>query len=248
MAGSGLAEWLALHELTAEQMQALTAAAPPAPDLTPMPPLPPLPPDAETIWSLAAEALTAAFPAGRDIIARTRNETRRNLAADPARFPRAFTLWQPPYVSCPSGGGIKGLLTLAHEFGHANQIFACQAWANQIFACQISACSPGAAQPPPILREMAAFLTELALLDHLARTRPPLHAAARQDFDAATRRIMTGPRQRLAAALRAGSGAYRYDWNYPPARAAALRVWGQGDRFRGWSVFDGRLKLASLLQ
>lgn len=230
MAGSGLAEWLVLHGMTADQMMTLTAVAPPLPDLIPPPPMPL---DAEAIWALAADAMTVAFPQGRDIIGRTRDDTRRNLAADPARFPRAFTLWEPPYVSCPFGGGIRDLLTLTHEFGHA---------------CQIWACHATSAPPPPILREVAATLAELALLDHLSQTRSPLHAAAQHAFDAATRRIMTGPRHRLKAALQTGSGAYRYDWNYPPARAAALRIWGQGGRFPGWSVFDGSLKLATLLR
>jgi hypothetical protein len=226
MAGDGLAEWLALHGMTAAQMLALIAPVP----------LPLLPdpeavaaPDAEGCWALAAAALAAAFPDQSALTLRTRDTTTCELCADPARYPRAFTLWAPPYVSCPPETGARRLLTIAHEFGHA---------------CQIQA-SRGA-MPPPILREMAAYLSELALLDQLSRTHPNLHAAAQAEFDAATRRILTGARQRLERTLQSGSAPYRYAWNYPPARAAALAVWRRDDRSRHWTVFDGTLRLSSL--
>ena len=220
MATAGLADWLALHCCSAEQMLTLRievlARVGPAPSS-----LPDLP-SAEAVWAMAAEALTVAFPDESALIARARDHTSRNLAADPARFPRAFTLWQPPYVSCPAGlAGMRKLLTIAHEFGHA---------------CQIGACG---AQPPPILREIAAYLAELAFLDHLAQVHPALHQDARTTFDATTQRLAAGAGQRLRAVLIAGEGTYRYDWNYPPARAVAMKLWHQADRTGSWAAFEG---------
>jgi hypothetical protein len=229
MAGDGLAEWLALHGVTAQQMLALIDVAPPPAPALLAPPDPPL--TGETVWALAATALAAAFPDRQEVITRTRDTTSRNLSADPARFPRAFTLWEPPHVSAPSGGGSRDLLTIAHEFGHA---------------CQRQAMGQSAAMPPPILREMAACMAELALLAQLPLSHPSLHAAAQADFDAASRRTLTAGRQRLRAVLQAGAGSYHYAWNYPPARAAALAIWARADQKRSWAVFDGMLRLSEL--
>lgn len=223
----GLAAWLDLHGMTAAQMLALIDQQPPARPIA-APPLPP--PEAEAIWALSAAALMAAFPAQSEVIARARDITQRNLSADPVRYPRAFTLWDPPYVSCPAGGGIGNLLAVAHEFGHAVQIHV------------------AAAAPPPILREVAACLAEQALIAHLAELDQDLHHGTASLFQAATRRILSGQRQGLEVVLQAGAGEYRYDWNYPPARSAALVLRERADTTLNWRVFDGSLELSSLIR
>ena len=58
---------------------------------------------------------------------------------------------------------------------------------------------------------------------------------------------MTSQGQRLKAALRAGSGRYRYDWNYPPARSVALHLARQRQSGVVWSAFAGELSLPVLL-
>jgi hypothetical protein len=132
-----MADWLALHGLDvatcrARLVQIRITAAKPAPDPA-------------TVQKAVFDALILALPAGQRVLDRIRTEARIDLAPDPVRFPRAFTLHDDgrglPFVSCPLKGRISDLLLLGHEIGHA-----CQSLAS------------GRADLRPVQRETAAYL------------------------------------------------------------------------------------------
>ncbi len=191
-----LADWLALHGVTADALRPFLVLHPSAPPVAPTPP-----PFAPSPAAVAA-ALTRALPPLEPTLARLLDVARFDLAPDPARFPRAFTLADDgtgrPFVSVPLDGTATDLLVLAHEIGHA---------------CQ--ALPPGAPLLPPIQRETAALLCEHVL----AQAEPCLapHLA---------RRIARMARHTpaLAGALDHPDTPYGYAWNYPVALTLAARA------------------------
>jgi hypothetical protein len=191
-----LADWLALHAVTAAALRPFLAPHPAAPPVTPAPP-----PFAPTPVTVAA-TLARALPPLEPTLARLLDVARFDLAPDPARFPRAFTLADDgtgrPFVSVPLDGTATDLLVLAHEIGHA---------------CQ--ALTPGAPLLPPIQRETAALLCEHALAQADPRLAPHL-----------ARRIARMARHTpaLARALDHPDAPYGYAWNYPVALTLAARA------------------------
>jgi hypothetical protein len=191
-----LADWLALHGVTADALRPFLTPPPPAPRVAPTPP-----PFAPTPAAVAA-ALARALPPLEPTLTHLLSIARFDLAPDPARFPRAFTLADDgtgrPFVSVPLDGTATDLLVLAHEIGHA---------------CQ--ALTPNAPLLPPIQRETAALLCEHALAQVDPRLAPHL-----------ARRIARMARHTpaLARALDQPAAPYGYAWNYPVALTLAARA------------------------
>ena len=238
--GATMADWLALHGVSAGDCAAVLAlalpvgplpkkarAGPPS-DLVPSG----LVPDA--VWRDVAAALAARLPVAGPQIARTRAGCRTNFAPDIMRFPRAFTLQDaalPPYVSCPCTGGIGDLLVIAHEFGHALQLIA------------------SAGRPvPPVARETCACLCEHWYLAHLQAARPMLHAPLAALWRAKSGRAMGPGIARLHLALADPAARYSYQWNYPMARILAHHFAQTADRAAIWRLFTAEISLRDLIQ
>ncbi len=191
-----LADWLALHGVTAQALRPFLIPPPPAPP-APAPPLP----FAATPQDVAA-ALSRALPPLAPTLSRLLDLARFDLAPDPARFPRAFTLADDgtgrPLVSVPCDDTATDLLVLAHEIGHA---------------CQ--ALTPGAPLLPPIQRECAALLCEHAL----AAAQPGLAPLLARRLARMGRHTAA-----LARALDTPDTPYGYAWNYPVALTLAARA------------------------
>lgn len=204
-----LQDWLALHGIGAGQMrqmlrvgglkaQGSVAPGGLVPDLA-------RPVDVGQV----AGRLARALPDLEALLERVLREVRFDLAPDRQRFPRAFTLDDDGtgrvLVSCPVTGKLSDLLMLAHEMAHACQSLACLR------------------APPPIQREMAAYVAESLLVRACALEGDPAAAdltrllAARQDR-------MDRDAAQLLQVLDAPSTPYAYRWNYPPAWVLAQRA------------------------
>lgn len=234
----------------------------------------PLDAEAQTPAALTAGSITAAVAAGFAAMVPLAAE---EIAADLERVPlvldpatvtrlsggtRAFTLEHGgragPVVLCPFEGKFRDAPILAHELGHALQYL----WMEGDVA--------------PILREMAAFLAELALIQGLsvggsfeapAQGPPSVSAPSkgvsaddpmiehlRRLWDYQTWTIFERRAPALLAALDDPVARYDYGWNYPLARLAVLRLL-PGARRAGaahmpsavLSVLEGTLDLSTVL-
>jgi hypothetical protein len=221
-----MAGWLALNGVTAAQCAALigqdTGGA--APDDPPH--------DRASLWPDVARDLARALPAqAGPVVARLVALARVDLAPDPARFPRAFTLADDgrglPLVMCPTQGRLSDRLRLAHEVGHAVQYLAA-----------------GRADIPPILRETAAALAEDLICTPAATPDPGLRAALIPLRAARVARLLRRHGAALAKALAQPDAPYDYGWNYPPAVMLARRIGARPDLV--WPVFSGSLAVSDV--
>lgn len=233
-----MADWLALHGISAPQMRKLLTPARPVPPVPPVlaPPPPPEPPPptnlaGETAWQMAGQAALWRWPALRPEIDTTLKLTQRHFALDAARYKRAFTFQPDPadpgriLVGMAYQADLRGLLTMAHEFGHALQLTTSQ-------GCFM----------PPILREACAGLAEAALIAALPDLGPDLAPDLAENLRALWQkdrtRIGTQGAEQVIAALNAPRSRYRYRWNYPPAHALLGRPCPDPK-----AVFSGQLSL-----
>ncbi len=222
-----MADWLALHGLTAQHCRTiLTWELPPAPT---RPPDPLWPMAAKEIWALIAACLQADL--GREAIAEAAATTRLHLHTQAG--PRAFTLHDDgagrPVVSARLTGKLSDLLTLAHEFGHA---------------LQITASGP---QMPPVLREVCAGLAEQLVMTELARRGTDEAALLPALFAARGHRTQGQTRRDLVLLLDAPATPYAYGWNYPLARRIVARLAPDLASERIWPIFQGRRTLAEIV-
>jgi hypothetical protein len=225
-----MADWLALHGLQAADCLHLLprldgSAAPlraPDPELGDRAPLP-----------MVVDALKLTLPPAAEILARIGAEVRVDLAPDPQRFPRAFTLHDDgrglPFICCPLKGRNSDLLVLAHELGHACQILA-----------------SGRPDLPPIQRETAAYLAEVLVTEAIGRTEPERGAILSALHRAGTDRIMRREGRPLARALADPTTPYAYGWNYPIARELAGRAMRHLGPEARWGIFTGTVGLPQL--
>ena len=218
-----MADWLALHGVTAQACRAVLARAASVAAKVADPDWAQDPGDT---WRQVADFLTPFFPAGDGLAQRTWTLTRTDFSGTDRVSARAFTLHddgtgRPVVVFWPKGR-LSDLTTLAHEFGHAAQIVA-----------------SGGAAMPPALREVCACLAEHLVLKGLAVKDPETVRRARRW------RAGRGLRQRqeLWEALDSPDATYCYDWNYPLARAvvAGMADLPPADLAR---LFAGRMALA----
>lgn len=219
-----MADWLALHGITAQTCRAVLAQAEPTPGKGPDPDWPT---DPLALWRQVADLLAPAFPPGDSLIVRTWTNTRTDFS--PQTTARAFTLHDDgtgrPLVAFRPKGRLSDLPTLAHEFGHAAQLIAC------------------AGHPmPPVLREVCAGLSERLVLRRLAETDP--ERAQMAQAWVAGRGLRH--RQALLLALDQPQAVYSYDWNYPLARLVVpgLVELNPDDLIR---LFAGQIPLADLM-
>ena len=220
-----MADWLALHGVTAAQCRAVLARTEPeaAPGHDPDWPCDPV-----ALWRRVADLLAPGFPAADGLIQRTWAVTRTDFSGTAKGSARAFTLHDDgtghPFVACRLKGKLSDLLTLAHEFGHAAQIVA----------------SAGDAMPPA-LREVCACLSERLVLRGFAIEEPEL-------AEVAQRLVARGGRRRLLLqALDQPQAVYSYDWNYPLAHVVAEAVADRLNPAQLARLFAGQTRLADLM-
>lgn len=226
--GHTMTDWLTLHQLEPDHCQRLLVAAGRHAEAEPF--------DRTALraaacdlsgpaaLALVAAALAASVGAPESLVADVLARTDIDLNPDPDRFPRAFTLHDTgqgrPYISCRYRNQIGGLLALAHEVGHATQIIA----------------ASGQFQPP-VVREICAFLAELALIGQLGCARPADAAKAVLAWRADNRVQFGKSLRALAVALGDPQSPYDYRWNYPLARFLAIEAQAQLAPAGLWPLF-----------
>ncbi|MEL7090164.1 MAG: hypothetical protein AAFN94_00380 [Pseudomonadota bacterium] len=139
-----------------------------------------------------------------------------------------------PVVLCPFAGRLRDAMALAHELGHALQY--------------LNAKDP----VPPIMREVAAFLAEHAMIDGLRDVAPDVATHLQQYWDFQTWHIFHGGAAALHRALATPGARYHYDWNYPMARMAVLTLLApdlspQRSEHLVTAVLNGRLQVSDCL-
>ncbi len=229
-------DWLVLHDIQADKVIDLLATNPNSgpqakhttPDTTHI--------HAQQAWALAAAALRSLWPTHSQLITDTEQHC-VTYFEQPCDAPHTLDKGSDHYpeVYLYYHGTGSDLLTMAHEFGHALQIVA-----NQSHFI------------PPVLRELAAFISELALIQYLDHQQPELAAnleTAQQDDN--SRYLGTdliNLQQALQQDIAQSSPApYSYCWNYPVARLLAKQLFANLDPDSLWQIINGDWSLQQCL-
>ncbi len=189
-------------------------------------------PSAEEIWSLASEALVEILPEISDDIEFIRDICERDWDAPAGAVP--YTLdraeHHTPLVSMCYQRTPEDALCVAHEFGHAVQYHLAR-------ECFIS----------PILREVAAFAAEKALIDFTHRERPDLYASLNAAWESDSGVIFGRDVETLYEALKDPTKSYAYRMNYPLARLLADEIFNASDFDDLGKIYRGGPSLPVLL-
>jgi hypothetical protein len=190
--------------------------------------------DPDTAWSGAVDAMCASFPERRSFIEDTFEKISRQLVSGGSRSQRALTLDNGPaayptviyrYLGNPSDA-----MVVAHEFSHALQIRASK---GKFVA--------------PVMREVCAFIGEIALLSHSLDADAVQHRRLLQVWHDDNRKYFQTDGDALDLALHSPDTAYRYCWNYPIARYIATRIAEPRPREHLWTIFEGNLSVGQVL-
>ena len=186
-------------------------------------------------WFLAADSLSEIFPVASEIIHDVQCNCERDLSADSGRKGEPYTLDRGrdvyPYVSLHYKGRASDIITVAHEFSHAVQIHT----GPDRFI-------------PPILREIAAFIGELALLEHLKTTNSDIEGVIRAAWHRDNSIYFGEDTNNLYLALSEPDSPYTYRWNYPVARVLAEHLFGLLEKRELWQVFTGHWTLVQCME
>jgi hypothetical protein len=233
-----ISDWLVLHELDAATCRRILEAAvsqlavPPGTDSRSAESFAT---DPETAWLTTVDAIRAFFPEQRSIINETFEKTVKTLVALRNGSRRAVTVDNGPNtyprILYTLRGEPSDLLVLAHEFAHALQIRV----------------SKGKFVSP-VMREVCAFVGELALLSHASSGDAPRYRRLSQAWHADNKRYFGTNKDRLTLALLDPETAYQYSWNYPVARYLAIQIAQRFSRGRMWALFEGDVSVPSVLR
>ena len=186
-------------------------------------------------WLLATKALAWKFPLHADYIHEAAAKIEVEFSKKNDGIARPFVLDRGansyPYVSLPYAGTVSDLLSFAHELGHAVQLISAQG----VFIS-------------PIMREIAAFLSELALLGYAEIKRPDLFESLRHEHSVEDRIYLGNDVQRLMFVFKDPNCKYEYRWNYPMARVLAAQIFRILPSENLWDVFSGEMNLPQLIR
>lgn len=189
-------------------------------------------PDQELMWDTVAKALNHLIPELGSYIEKARCSTKREFNATEAR---AYTYYEhatdAAFVSMSYRGTPNDALCMAHEFGHAVQI-AC---VSDSFVL-------------PIQREIAAFLSEFALLTWTRKENTQLHQSLMDAFIFDNVLYYDFDVRALQASLTLDHTKYDYRWNYPVARFFAEQMYMSGSQNDIVDAINGHLDLPHCVQ
>lgn len=183
-------------------------------------------------WSLSAQAIVDFVPELALDVKWLYDFCEKNLHAEAIEKPYTKERGkdQPPFVSLSYQGTPADALCVAHEFGHALQYHL----AKGRFI-------------PPVLRELAAFVAEKALLDHIQKNRSELYEVLHSVWKQDNRTYFGDDTANLLDALKSPTAPYTYRMNYPLARLLSDVMFGTLPRGERSRVFYGSLSLAECL-
>jgi len=164
---------------------------------------------AEQAWDLAAQALTEFFPKLLENIIQTHSSCEKVFNASENKLPYTLDrgLGKPPVVSLCYRGTPADVVCVAHEFGHALQYFLAQG-----------------RFIPPVMRELAAFVSERALLEFVHQQNPELHALLYKAWQCDSKIYLGKDAMQLDAAMQELTTPYYYRLNYPLARFFSIEL------------------------
>lgn len=165
---------------------------------------------AENAWRLAAESLSRQLPNLKPEISQVAQGCKRNFYASSNNPP--YTLIEEdsdfPTLSMSFNGSAADILCVAHEFGHALQLYLA-----------------GGHFVPPMYREIAAFLAEHIFLEYIEEIQPDLSIDIRVAWDLDNRIYFENDVRLLLEALKTPHiTKYNYRHNYPLARSIAENI------------------------
>lgn len=191
--------------------------------------------DPDVAWLRVVDAMCAFFPTQRSIIEDTFEKmfkVRVNYSKKPQR---ALTLDNGnndyPLVLYTYCGKASDFMVVAHEFAHALQIVASRG-----------------KFVTPIIREVCAFVGEMALLSRSQNTDEAQYLELRQIWHKDDQKYFISDGKHLDIALHNPDADYRYYWNYPIARYLAIEISKKCPRERIWMLFEGNLSVRQVLQ
>ena len=189
---------------------------------------------ADAAWAMSAAAMRAAYPDGEEVIGAAERDCDRDFTPsdDPDAVPYTIPNRKPqrPFVRVHYRGRARDLIATAHEFGHVVQAIACD------FRFV-----------PPVVREITAFLSELALLEHLRNAQPALYPGTKAAWLSDNRIYLDQDGRELLGVLRTPNTAYQYRLNYPLARLASTAAHRRLPVTLRWRVFQDDLPLYALV-
>ncbi|MDA5094337.1 hypothetical protein O2N63_09575 [Aliiroseovarius sp. KMU-50] len=229
-----LSDWLKYHDLTPDLCTQILENAPaPGNPTLPRPHNKPVNLNPVDVWNTCGEAVIASMPESAAKVHHVLENATVEFSPDTARYPRAFTLHDNgrglPYASCPWTGRGSDILMLAHEFGHALQIVACEG-----------------RDMPPVTREICAHLSEDWMLQHMQKQNRALIENLEKWAVYSAAKTLARDRKTLLAALDHPQATYNYQWNYPLARCLAWSLIKHQDPLDFWKLFRGKTNLSSL--
>ena len=190
---------------------------------------------AHEAWLRASDALAWKFSDQADLVSEVASRTDVEFVENDDGVRRPYTLDRGsdafPFVSICFNGSAADILAVAHEFGHAVQLAA----------------NPGTFIPP-IHREVAAFLSELAIIDFLKAQGDPIAGGLCKAHVSDDAIYLDRDVKALEAALCDPKAAYDYRWNYPVARLLVARLFQRRGQKDLWSDLLGKNAVSELLE
>ncbi|MEP3637095.1 MAG: hypothetical protein ABJN14_07535 [Paracoccaceae bacterium] len=187
------------------------------------------------VWRLCKNAWIDQFPDKAAYIAETARATELNVREERIDGLGPLTIaqeeGQPPVISMCFSGTCLDAMAMAHEFGHALQIFS----------------EPGRFIVP-VSREISAFISELVFLRYLSASGHRLASEATAAHVADNSGYFLEDACSLARALQQLNSSYDYRWNYPLARHLATQVFAEGTKEHMWDALMGKVSLVELLK
>ena len=186
------------------------------------------------VWKLVASALATKMPS-------LKSEIKKVEACCEVSFDNPIT--QPSYtydrkdkqfpqVSISYQGSAADALCVAHEFGHALQLFL----ARKAFVS-------------PVVREISAFVAEQFFLEHMVERRNGISRALKRRWIHENQRYLRQDLAMLADVLGVDpiKAPYNYRWNYPLARLISITLLRDLSRDLAYKLFRGRLQMPELV-
>jgi hypothetical protein len=187
---------------------------------------------ADEAWLLATKAIVDFVPELAQDVNWLYQFCEKNLSAAACEEPytKERGADYPPFVSLSFQGTPADALCVAHEFGHALQYHLAK---GQFI--------------PPILREIAAFISEKAFLDFIQKNRNELYYTLYLAWQQDNRIYFGDDTENLSDALKSPTAPYIYRMNYPLARLLSDVMFDALPRDERPKVFHGSLPLAECL-
>lgn len=235
--GHSLSDWLSLHEVTAESIEQILKQACRLRQANSLQESghDPAVQCAADAWHIVKDALCEKFPAVVASIELAQSGIEKDIRSHALQDTPPFTLDRRPdsgpLVSLQYQGTCADLICLAHEFAHAIQI---QLTTHQFIN--------------PILRELAAFIGEHALLSHLKSAESEISKSIDMSWQQENLAYLGTDVDSLLNKLDNEHAPYSYRWNYPIARILATRLHENQSAEKLWSIFLGDVPLTQCIE